>query len=293
MLIDTHGHIQFNAYRDDSDKVIENAFRNGVAIIAPSSQIDTSIRSIEYAEKWNNDFLYSAVGLHPIHLEDSYVDESEVGEQEIFKTRKEEFDKSKYESLLSSKKVVAIGEVGLDYWRKPKSKTKRREYTDKQKDALIQQLDLALEYKLPVILHCRVAFDDLIEILKNHKYLKNIGGGSMVSHSFTGETPHLEEILDMGLCIGVNGLVFKLDLVKEAVKNAPLERIVLETDAPYLSPPNCPTRNEPQFIKEIAKEIAKIKGVSYEEVEEATTKNAIKLFRLKISGKEKPEEALK
>ena len=292
MLIDTHGHIQFNAYINDSDTVIENAFKNGVAIIAPSSQIDTSLRSIEYAEKWNNDFIYSAVGLHPIHLEDTYVDESEVGTQEIFKTRKEEFDKSKYEPLLSSKKVVAIGEVGLDYWRKPKSKSKRQEYINRQKDALIQQLDLAVEYNLPVILHCRVAHDDLIDILKNHKYLKSVGGEFMVSHSFTGEKDHLDKVLDMGLYIGVNGLVFKLGLAKEAVKNAPLDRIVLETDAPYLSPPNCPPRNEPQYIKEIAKEIARIKNVSYEEVEQTTTKNAIKLFRLPISHDSMPQEVV-
>ena len=293
MLIDTHGHIQFNAYKDDSDAVIENAFKNGVAIIAPSSQIDTSIRSVEYAEKWNNDFLYSAVGLHPIHLEDIKVDESEVGDQTKFQTRQEEFDRERYEKLLSSKKVIAIGEVGLDYWRKPKSKTKRAEYIQKQKDALIQQLDLALEYNLPVILHCRVAFDDLIDILKNHKYVKEMGGQFMVSHSFTGTTEQLKEILDLGLYIGVNGLVFKLDLVKDAVKNAPLERIVLETDAPYLSPPNHPERNEPAFITETAKEIARIKNISYEEVEKTTTENAIKLFRLSISSDLKPQDVVK
>jgi len=290
MIVDTHAHIQFNAYREDSDAVIERALAAGVAMIAPSSQIDTSKRSIEYAEKWDCPFLYAAVGLHPIHLEDSEVDSDEVGEQTIFRTRKEEFRRELYEDLLSSSKVVAIGEVGLDYWRKPKSKAKREEYIARQHDALIQQLSLATDYDLPVILHCRVAHSDLIDILNDHAYIHEVGGNSLVSHSFTGDREHLDALLSMGAYIGVNGLVFKLDMVQDAVVNTPLERIVLETDAPYLSPPNAPERNEPCYMTETAQRVADIKGVSIEEVEEITTQNAINLFRLPLQTSDMPEE---
>lgn len=290
MIIDTHAHIQFNAYKEDSDAVIERALRAGVAMIAPSSQIDTSKRSIVYAEKWNSPFLYAAVGLHPIHLEDTEVDGDEVGEQDVFRTRKEEFQREVYEEMLSFSKVIAIGEIGLDYWRKPKSKAKREAYITRQKDAFVQQLDLATDYDLPVILHCRVAHDDMIDILNDHAYIHEIGGNSLVSHSFTGNQEQLEALLSIGAYIGVNGLVFKLDMVQDAVVNTPLERMVLETDAPYLSPPNAPERNEPYYITETAQRVADIKGVSLEEVEETTTQNAIDLFRLPIRANDTPAE---
>ena len=279
MFIDTHAHIQFNAYKDDGDQVIQRALDARVALIAPSSQIDTSRRAIEYAERWDSPFVWAAVGLHPIHLEDITVDSDEVGEHSTFRTRAEAFDRSTYEPLLASKKVVAIGEVGLDYWRKPKGKARRAEYIERQKQTLREQLDLALDYNLPVILHCRTAHNDLIEVVSNHEHHKKVNPPG-VAHCYTGDTEQMHKLFEMGFAIGVNGLVFKLDLVEHAVRNAPLDKILLETDAPYLSPPDAPVRNEPMYIPSIAQKIADIKEVSVDEVERVTTQNTVHIFKL-------------
>ena len=278
MFIDTHAHIQFNAYKTDTDKVIQRALDNKVALIVPSSQIDTSRRAVEYAEKWDSPFVWAGVGLHPLHLEDTVVDGDEVGEQSVFRTRAETFSREAYEPLLRSEKVVAIGEIGLDYWRKPKSKAKRAEYIEKQKQALREQLDLALDYNLPVILHCRTAHDDLIDVVQNHEHHKKVNPPG-VSHCYTGDKEQMQKLFEMGFAIGVNGLVFKLDLVQNAVQHAPLDKILLETDAPYLSPPNAPERNEPMYIPDIAQKIADIKGVSLEQVEQQTTHNTLAIFK--------------
>ena len=293
MFIDTHGHIQFNAYKEDGDAVVKRAFDAGVAIIAPASQIDTSRRAVEYAERWNTPWLRAAIGLHPIHLEDVRVDSSEVGDQFKFRTRKEEFDRGKYEELLQSETVVAIGEIGLDYWRRPKSKVKRAEYEGRQKEAFIAQLDMAADHNLPVILHCRVAHDDMLAIVSEHPHRSKMEYPGVV-HSYTGDLVQLEKFLSLGFSIGVNGLLFKLPFVEEAVKAAPLDRIVLETDAPYLTPPiptgtrqqmeeagQDPERNEPMNLPIIASRIAELKGLSLEEVEGVTTENAIRIFGLK------------
>ena len=278
MFIDTHAHIQFNAYKTDTNKVIQRSLDNKVALIAPSSQIDTSRRAVEYAEQWDSPYVWAAVGLHPLHLEDMVVDSDEVGEQQVFRTRAEEFNREAYEPLLQSKQVVAIGEIGLDYWRKPKSKTRRAEYTERQKQALIQQLDLARDYNLPVILHCRTAHDDLIEVVQNHDHHTQVTPPG-VAHCYTGNTEQMHTLFEMGFMIGVNGLVFTLDLVESVAKNAPLDNILLETDAPYLSPPGAPERNEPMYIPTIAQKIADIKGVSVEQVEQQTTHNTLLVFK--------------
>jgi len=296
MYVDTHGHVQFNAYKEDGDAVVRRAFNAGVAIIIPSSQIDTSIRAVEYAERWNSPWLRAAIGLHPIHLEDTRVDSSEVEDQFKFRTRQEEFNRERYEELLKSGTVVAIGEIGLDYWRRPKSKAKRAAYEARQKEAFVAQLDMAADHNLPVILHCRVAHDDMISIISEHPHCTKLEYPGVV-HSYTGDLVQLEKFLEMGFSIGVNGLLFKLPFVEEAVKTAPLDRIVLETDAPYLTPPlsdatrqeaeeagRDPDRNEPANLPIIASRIAELKGCSLEEVEWATTENAIRIFRLGQMG---------
>lgn len=285
MFVDTHGHVQFNAYKDDGDAVVRRAFDAGVAIIAPSSQIDTSRRAVEYAQRWNDARLRAAVGLHPIHLEDIRVDSAEVGEQFKFRTRKEEFVRESYEELVRSDMVVAVGEIGLDYWRRPKGKARRSEYEARQKEAFVAQLDLAADYSKPVILHCRVAHDDMLAIVSEHSHHSKLEYPGVV-HSYTGDLVQLEKFLNLGFAIGVNGLLFKLPFVEEAVKAAPLERIVLETDAPYLSPPGAPERNEPMYLPEIAKRIAQLKEVSLAEVERVTTANAVRIFHLPLDGRE-------
>ena len=252
MLIDTHAHLNFNAYKDDSSKVLQRSLDNGVWMINVSSQYSTSKRAVEMAEKYENG-AYAAIGLHPIHLEI------------------EAFDYEKYKELAKSKKVVAIGEIGLDY--KPEYASSE----EKQKTVLSQQLKLAEALSLPVIFHCRMSHDDLIKILSENG--SRTGG---VIHCFTGAWKQAEKYLGMGLYLGFNGIIFKLNL-DEIIEKTPLDRVLLETDCPYLTPKPMEGRNEPSYVKYVAEKIAKVKGLGYEEVVEITTKNAQKLFRIPAS----------
>jgi len=294
MLIDTHAHINFNAFRDDADEVLQQALDNEIWVVMPGSQYTTSKRAVEIAEQYEEG-VYAAVGIHPIHLDKRRVDVQEVQSTEEpepldgardkqpwleFDTRAEEFDYEKYKQLaLSSSKgkVVAIGEIGLDYYYQPKNKAKREEYRSRQKETLTKQIDLAKELNLPVILHCRVAHNDLLELLDSP-----LRG---VMHSYTGTVEQAAKFIKLGLYIGFNGLIFKdvatLPRPKEVISSIPLDKIVLETDSPYLVPPMAnKERNEPVFVKYIAEEIARIKKIDVEEIAEATTKNARILFRI-------------
>src|SRR3989344_237041 len=284
MFIDTHGHVNFNAFREDSSEVLQRTLEGHVWVVMPGSQYSTSKRAVEMAEKYEQG-VYAAVGLHPIHIgEQRKVDVLEVQSEEkaeqpweTFETRSEEFNYEEYKKLAQSKKVVAIGEIGLDYYYFPKSKVKREEIKRKQKETLRQQMDLADEMHLPVIIHCRVAHEDLLEFLGERKQVRG------VVHSYTGTAEQAEKFMDLGLYFGFNGLILKnvpaLPDPREVISSIPLDRIVLETDSPYLLPPMALTeRNEPLFVKYMAEEIAKIKNISLQEVAKSTTTNAKKLF---------------
>lgn len=279
-FVDTHAHVNFNAFRDDGDEVIKRALDEGIGIVMPGSQMDTSKRAVEYAEKLNHPYIRAAVGLHPIHLEDIQVDEDEVGSQQKFQTRKEEFRRAAYEDLIkSSDKIVAVGEVGLDYWRLPQDDTEVENYKGHQMDVFNSQLDLALDYKLPVIVHSRKAHDDVISIIESHEITQAVNPPGVI-HSYTGNNTQLKSFLALGWYIGLNGIIFKLSL-DDVIKNVPLDRMLLETDSPYLTPPAAGVeRNEPTFMKYTAERIAEIKQVSVKEVARQTTENAKKVFRL-------------
>ena len=290
MLIDTHGHINFNAFRDDANDILKNALENDLWVVMPGSQYSTSKRAIEIAENYDKG-VYAAVGIHPIHLEERSVDVQEVQSEKVqeqpwmlFETKGEEFDYNKYAELTESEKVVAIGEVGLDYYHQPKSKEKRREYRDTQKKVLREQLQLALDKDLPAILHCRVAFGDMIELLREVQ--KETGGKLRgVMHSYTGDVEQAKELAELGFYFGFNGLIFKeVDTLPDPAKvisSIPLEKTLLETDSPYLVPPQAgKERNEPMFVKYVAERIAEIKRVDIGEIEETTSKNAKILFGL-------------
>jgi TatD DNase family protein len=280
-LIDTHGHVNFNAFKDDGDAVVQRALDAGVGIIMPGSQIDTSKRAVEYAEKLNHPYIKAAVGLHPIHLEDIEVDDSEVEGQVKFHTRCEEFRRAAYEDLIKSggDRVVAVGEVGLDYWRPPADPRELELYKNRQFDTLNTQLDLALDYKKPVILHCRKAHDDILSIIESHPISRAMNPPG-VMHCYTGNKTQLQSFLALGWFIGYNGIIFKLNL-ENVIKETPLDRILLETDSPYLTPPQAGAeRNEPIYVKYVAEKIAEIKQVSFEEVARQTTENAKRVFGL-------------
>ncbi|MAF42721.1 MAG: hydrolase TatD [Parcubacteria group bacterium] len=274
MIIDTHAHLNFNVFKDDVDQVIRRSLDKGLWIINVGSQYSTSKRAVEIAENYDKG-VYAAIGLHPINLETDLV-KIKVDPKEIqFQPKEKDFDYKKYKELAQSPKVVAIGEIGLDYYWKPKTKARLNLFKEKQKELLLKQLEMARELNLPVIFHSRMAHKDLAEVLKSQT--QNEG----VMHSFVGTPEQLQEYLKMGFYIGFNGIIFKtiqgIDF-KENIKNAPLEKILIETDCPYLTPPQMEGRNEPLYVKYVAQRIAEIKSISYEKVIEATSQNAKDLF---------------
>lgn len=285
MLIDTHAHINFNAYKDDGDEVIKRALDQDVWLINVGSQYDTSCRAIDYAQKYPEG-VYAAIGLHPHHLEEMEVDEKEAGVK--YKTRKEKFDFEKYWDLAQKPKVVAIGEIGLDY-KSFNGRPIAAERKEKQKEVLAQQLELAQQMDLPIIFHCREAYNDLLQILNDFQSgcagcnfgCPAAGSGNLrgVVHCFCGDLETAKKFLDMELYLGFNGLITFSEQYDQLIKEIPLEKILLETDCPYLAPvPFRGKRNEPAYVKFVAQKIAELKGITFEEVAEQTTNNAKDLF---------------
>src|SRR3989338_4561714 len=281
-LIDTHTHINFNAFKDDGDAVVSRALDAGTWIVNVGSQIDTSRRAIEYAQR-HKEGVFAIVGLHPVHLFSQHIDEEEFE----FESRQEEFAYETYKKLAQHPKVVGIGECGLEYFRLPEGR--EEEIKKIQRDVFIQQIELAIELKKPLMIHSRDAYQDIYDILKSYK-LQATSYCGIVIHSFIGSWEEAQKFLELGGFIGFNGIItYKPRKEKiaggsdpgllDAVKQIPLERIVLETDAPYLSPePNRGKRNEPSYVKFVAEKIAQLKNIAAEEVSRQTTQNARALF---------------
>jgi len=256
MLIDSHAHLNFSDYNKDREKLIRKCLAEDLWMINVGTDYESSKKAIEISNKYPQG-VFASVGMHP----------ENVG--------KEVFDYKKYKSLTDSKKVLAIGEIGLDYWNHPKTKKKQGEFKEKQKELLMKQIELAKELELPVIFHCRLAHNDLLEILRNKENSKLRG----VIHCFTGNWEDAKKYLNMGFYLGFTGIIFKFDL-DEVIKKAPLDKILIETDCPFLSPLAEVKRNEPLFVKYMVEKIAKIKNITFEEIAKQTTKNAKKLFNI-------------
>lgn len=253
MIFDTHAHYDDEQFHEDREELLEGMQRNGVGTIV---NVGASLRgckdSVELAKKYP--FVYAAVGVHPDHTGD---------------LNKESFSWLRQQS--DHEKVVAVGEIGLDYYWDNESH-------DIQKKWFIEQLNLAREKDLPVIIHSREAAADTLEIMKEHAR-----GLSGIIHCFSYSKEMADEYVKMGFYIGIGGVVtFKnAKKVKEVVEEVPLERIVLETDCPYLAPtPNRGKRNSSLNLPYVAEEIASIKGITVEEVIEQTEKNARNVYRL-------------
>jgi len=256
MLIDSHAHLNFSDYNQDREELIRKCLAEDLWMINVGTDYESSEKAIEISNKYPQG-VFASVGMHP----------ENVG--------KEVFDYKKYKSLTDSKKVLAIGEIGLDYWNHPKTKKKQGEFKEKQKELLMKQIELAKELELPVIFHCRLAHNDLLEILRNKENSKLRG----VIHCFTGNWEDAKKYLNMGFYLGFTGIIFKFDL-DEVIKKAPLDKILIETDCPFLSPLAEVKRNEPLFVKYMVEKIAKIKNITFEEIAKQTTKNAKKLFNI-------------
>lgn len=281
-LIDAHSHINFNGYKDDAEEVIGRARAAGIGMLAVGSQHSTSERAVEYAEKHED--IWAVVGLHPTHLFPQHIDEEEIS----YDTRQEVFDADFYRKLAqSSKRVVGIGECGLDYYRLPEN-VPAEEVKKKQQEVFRQHLDLCLELDLPVMVHVRDAHADTIAVFEDYAAQGKKPRGNI--HCFTGTVEDAERYLALGLYISFTGIITfppsKLQkalghTLQDVVKAVPLEKMLVETDAPYLAPvPFRGKRNEPAYVQYVAGEVAKIRNITLEEVEAQTLMNTKALFRL-------------
>jgi TatD DNase family protein len=279
MLIDAHAHLNFPAFKKDLDEVIKRTLENNIWIINVGTNYQSSKRAVEIAAKYKEG-VFATVGLHPINLETGLVKiKSEQGEKEIFE---KEFEAKKYQELARSEKVVALGEIGLDYYWKPKTRIKKELFKELQADLLKKELSLAKEMGLPVIFHCRMAHQDLIDFLLKNPDLRP---EKALAHGFVGNQQELESYLNLGYYIGFNGIIFKkIEGIsfEENIKKTPLGKTILETDCPYLSPPEKEgQRNEPLYLKYILKKVSQIKGVDQGELARVTTQNAKTFFGIK------------
>ena len=280
MLIDTHAHLNFATYDKDREKVINRSLKENILILNVGTNYPTSKKAVEIAK--DKEGIFASVGLHPINLYTGLIKmRRDKEEPEEYFSFEEKFDYQEYGDLIlkGQQKVVAVGEIGFDYWYRPKSKAKREKFKEKQKELFQKEVKLAEEFELPLILHCRLAYDDLVNKLLKIKY--KFGG---VIHCFCGNINFLKKFLEMGYYIGFNGIIFKkIEGINfnEIIKKTPLEKILIETDCPYLTPPLLnKKRNEPLNVKYIAEKIAQIKKIKIKEVEKVTTENAMTLFKI-------------
>jgi TatD DNase family protein len=267
---DAHTHVNFVAYNDDRDEVIARAKEAGVAMNVVGTQADTSREAVALAEKY--DHIYATIGLHPIHTSKSYHDEKELGEGgKEFTSRGEKFDASVYESMGKSDRVIAIGECGLDYFRVEES-TK-----DLQIKAFIEHIELANTLKKPLMLHIRNAYADALEVLKAHT---NVLGDV---HFFAGDWATAKKFLDLGFTLSFTGVVTFTHDYDEVIKNAPLDMLLSETDAPYVTPaPHRGKRNESAYVPYVVKAIAGIRGEDEEIVRTQLLANAARVFSISL-----------
>ncbi|MBU1102617.1 TatD family hydrolase [Patescibacteria group bacterium] len=287
MLIDAHAHVNFVAYKDDGDEVTKRALKENIWMINVGSEHDTSQRAVEYAKKYPEG-VYAAVGLHPIHLKEQEIN-AQIDEYETveFKTSAERFDYECYKALVLSassgqanEKVVAIGEIGLDYYHITDNSKQITKNKLLQRETLLEQMALAQELDKAVIFHCREAHNDLLATLKQWDMVgnKKLRG---VIHSFSGRWSQAEFYLEMGFYLGFNGIITFARDYDKVIKQMPIEQLLLETDCPYLTPvPFRGKRNEPAYVKYVAEKVAELRGISFEKVAEITTKNAKALFKI-------------
>ena len=251
-IFDSHAHYDANAFREDREELLAALPEKGVcAVVNCGSSLEGSYESVALAERWP--YVYAAVGVHPGDLLDAPADWLQ-----------------QVEALLARPKVVAVGEIGLDYyWKENASR-------EAQHEAFAAQMELAAAHNLPVVIHDREAHGDTMELLRRYR-------PRGVLHCFSGSVEMLREVLDLGLYVGLGGSVtFKNARVPvEVAREVPLDRLLTETDCPYLAPtPHRGKRNSSAYLPLVIKEIAALRDISPEEVEQATYENACRLYGL-------------
>ena len=257
-MIDTHSHIFSEEFKEDLSEVIARAKEIGVEKIFMPNIDDTSVEDMLSVYQAYPDYCFPMIGFHPTSVE---------GPDAIYKV------KEMKKRLVEGHPYMAIGEVGLDlYWDKT--------WLKEQQQILDEQIQWALEWKLPLVIHCREAFPELFQVLEPYKHTELTG----VFHSFTGTLDEARELMGYSrFMIGINGVVtFKKSTLPEALKEVPLTKLMLETDSPYLAPvPFRGKRNETSYVKRVAVKLAELYGMEIGEVERQTTENALKVFKIR------------
>jgi TatD DNase family protein len=269
MLVDSHAHLEGEQFDADREQMLSRAREAGVqTIVAIGSgtgpgSLDCGIK---LAEQY--DFIYATIGIHP--------HEAKLGTESDFQ---------ELEQLAKRPKVIACGEIGLDYYYDHSPR-------DVQQQVFLKQMELAKKAKLPIVIHCRPlqdsdnAWDDCLSLINEHWAPSGLGG---VLHCFTSTWAHAKRALDMGFMISFAGNVTfpKAQQIRDAAKEVPLDRMFIETDSPFLAPvPNRGKRNEPAFVKEVARQLGELRGLSTEEMGRQTAHNFYKFFKLAEPGKQ-------
>jgi len=263
-MIDAHCHLNFQTFVSDVEEVIGRAKDKDINIINVGTALDSSKTAIELAEKYPG--LYATVGIHPHH-----ADKLELNWEVEF------------EKLAKHPKVVAIGETGIDYFRYESNGITNKNL---QRKLFAKQIKIAHRLDLPLMIHNRQAGEDILKVLNENKpLLKNLPG---LFHCFSGDVEFLKKVLNLGFYVGFDGNITYPGIAKgettalfDLIKYAPIDKIISETDSPYLTPiPHRGERNEPSFVKFVVEFIAEVKNLTKKEVAEKTSKNATNLFRL-------------
>lgn len=294
MLVDPHAHLNFHAYEKDREEVLKRS--KNMKIINVGSQFETSRLALELAKKHSN--LVATVGLHPVHVLGQEKDENVTPRviprrgkirEKIDMTDDEQL--KKITELLKSDldgQIVAIGETGLDYFHLKTNKHSENEIKQAQKDIFIKHIKLAHDFKKPLMLHCRdsknspgEAYSEVLEILTSNISHPTSNNGML--HCFSSDVETAKNFVNLNFSIGITGIITfpNAGELVNVVKKIQMDRLLTETDCPYLSPqPVRGQRNEPQYVEHIAKKIAEIKGISYDDVIAAVEENAHVLFNI-------------
>jgi TatD DNase family protein len=277
-FIDAHTHVQFSGYDADRAAVLARAREADVYMINVGTQRDTSRRAVELTDESQRG-VYAAIGLHPVHTSKSFHDEKELGGGEAaksFTSRGEVFDYDYYRELAVHPKTLAIGECGLDYFHFSDDEPHDVQ-VQKQKDALLAQCELARDVQKPIMVHCRDAFHELIPFLKQH--YAGAGAKPGIIHFFTGTKDDALALADLGFSFTFGGVVTFARSYDDAIAAIPIDRILSETDAPYVAPaPFRGKRNEPAYVVHTVAKLAELKGVSPAEMKSQIWANAQRIF---------------
>jgi len=267
-LIDSHSHLQFSAFDKDRQEVIGRMREKNISTIIIGGNLKESQEAVALAGKEN---FFASIGLHPIHVE-------EINDNSQGIVPAEDFDVEKFSRLLKNSRVVGIGECGLDYFH-IQDESKKKE----QKEIFQKQVQLAKDFKKPLILHIRDknsfgAYEDVLDILEKNDYQGEKVG---VVHFFSADWAIAKKFLDLGFYLSFTGVITFTHQYDEVIKNTPIERLLVETDSPYVAPePFRGKRCEPIYVEYVAKRFAELKDISLEEIAEITTKNCTELFGL-------------